>query len=186
MNAVVTGIHLQGIRGSSSDNRGFCNLLALPPGTVSLRVSHTAYQSVIVTDVHGRSPGESNRTGVGGIGGTDGVRPPIGRTATKCEIAEVILYDTVLLDSLRRAVENYLAESIRFNPERVCSRSDSRMWCPDIHLTARSIEFPRNPDPRCDRTSVRTLPGRPHRLLCNSVRCAEAYPRHRPPALAEG
>ena len=52
VNAIVTGIHLQGSRGASGDNRGFCNLLALPPGTVSLRVSHTAYQSVIVNDVH--------------------------------------------------------------------------------------------------------------------------------------
>jgi hypothetical protein len=53
--------------------------------------------------------GNPSGTGVGGIGGTDGVRPPIGRTTTNCDVAEVILYDTVLSDSLRRSVEQYLA-----------------------------------------------------------------------------
>ena len=43
------------------------------------------------------SIGNSSGTGFGGIGGA------------KCDIAEVILYDTVLSDSLRRSVELYLA-----------------------------------------------------------------------------
>jgi len=60
--------------------------------------------------------GNSTGTGVGGIGGTDGVRPPIGRTATKCDIAEVILYDTVLSDSLRRSVEMYLGRKYGLPP----------------------------------------------------------------------
>lgn len=53
--------------------------------------------------------GNSSGTGVGGIAGADGVRLPTGRTVAKCDIAEVILYDTVLPDSLRRSVEQYLA-----------------------------------------------------------------------------
>ncbi len=60
--------------------------------------------------------GNPTGTGVGGIGGTDGVRPPIGRTATNCDVAEVILYDTVLPDSLRRSVEQYLGMKYQLPP----------------------------------------------------------------------
>jgi hypothetical protein len=52
--------------------------------------------------------GNSTGTGVGGIGGTDEVRAPIYHTATRCEVAEVIVYASVLSDSARRGVGQYL------------------------------------------------------------------------------
>ncbi len=51
VNAVVTGKNVQGVRGTSTDNRGIGIIPGLPPGVVSLRLSHTAYQSVVVEDV---------------------------------------------------------------------------------------------------------------------------------------
>ncbi len=54
--------------------------------------------------------GNPTGTGTGGIAGGDALRPPFGRIASKCDIAEVILYDTVLSDLQRRSVEHYLAE----------------------------------------------------------------------------
>ena len=53
--------------------------------------------------------GNPTGTGTGGIAGGDALRPPFGRIASKCDVAEVILYDTVLPDSQRRSVEQYLA-----------------------------------------------------------------------------
>jgi hypothetical protein len=55
--------------------------------------------------------GNATGTGVGGIGGADGIPFPEGsaRTVAKCDIAEVIVYEVVLSDSLRRSVEQYLA-----------------------------------------------------------------------------
>lgn len=53
--------------------------------------------------------GNPTGTGTGGIAGNDAVRPPSRRMASKCDIAEVILYDTILSDSSRRSVERYLA-----------------------------------------------------------------------------
>ena len=68
-----------------------------------------------------------NPTGTGGqIAGPDGTQPPPGRTAAKCYIAEVILYDTVLSDSLRRSVELYLGTKYHLPPvtESQSSKSD--------------------------------------------------------------
>ena len=59
-----------------------------------------------------------NPTGTGGqIAGPDGTQPPPGRTAAKCDIAEVILYDRVLSDSLRRSVEQYLGMKYQLPPK---------------------------------------------------------------------
>jgi hypothetical protein len=60
--------------------------------------------------------GNPTGTGIGGIAGNDAVRPPWGRMASKCDIAEVILYDIVLPDSLRRSVEEYLATKYGLPP----------------------------------------------------------------------
>ena len=58
-----------------------------------------------------------NPTGTGGqIAGPDGTQPPPGRTAAKCDIAEVILYDVVISDSLRRSVEQYLGMKYQIPP----------------------------------------------------------------------
>ena len=58
-----------------------------------------------------------NPTGTGGqIAGPDGTQPPPGRTAAKCDIAEVILYDRVLSDSLRQSVEQYLGMKYQLPP----------------------------------------------------------------------
>jgi hypothetical protein len=43
----------------------------------------------------------------GGIGGADGV--PVGTLLAKCDVAEVIVYNVALSDSMRRTVEQYLA-----------------------------------------------------------------------------
>jgi hypothetical protein len=51
VNVVLSGTRVQGVRGGVSDVRGRCTLLALPPGTVSIRVSHAAHQSVIGNDM---------------------------------------------------------------------------------------------------------------------------------------
>lgn len=53
--------------------------------------------------------GNPTGTGTGGIAGNDAARPPFTQIASKCDVAEVILYDTVLPDSLRTSVEQYLA-----------------------------------------------------------------------------
>jgi hypothetical protein len=45
VNVSVTGPELQGVRGTASDGGGRCVLLALPPGLVSVRLSHQAYQT---------------------------------------------------------------------------------------------------------------------------------------------
>lgn len=59
--------------------------------------------------------GNSTGTGIGGIAGNDAGRPEVGRNVCKCDIAEVILYDTVLSDSLRRSVELYLGTKYRLS-----------------------------------------------------------------------
>jgi hypothetical protein len=54
--------------------------------------------------------GNPSGRGVGGIGGADGIDPGTGgRSVAKCDIAELILYDSVLSDSLQRIVERYLS-----------------------------------------------------------------------------
>ena len=60
--------------------------------------------------------GNSTGTGMGQIAGPDGTQPPPGRTAAKCDIAEVILYDIVLSDSLRRSVEHYIGMKYHLPP----------------------------------------------------------------------
>jgi hypothetical protein len=44
----VTGAELQGTRGTTSDAKGRCEVLALPPGLTSVRLSHPAYDPVIL------------------------------------------------------------------------------------------------------------------------------------------
>lgn len=80
-------------------------------GNTTLRMDRAdAMVSLLTENVFISVPiGNPTGTGIGGIAGADGVRPPIYHTAAKCDIAEVILYDTVLPDSLRRSVEQYLA-----------------------------------------------------------------------------
>ncbi len=51
VNAAVTGSDLQGIRGTVSDELGRCRVLSLPPGVVSVLISHTAYQPIVLNDV---------------------------------------------------------------------------------------------------------------------------------------
>jgi hypothetical protein len=51
VNAIITGPNVQGVRGAVSDNLGHCVVLALSPGKISVRLSHTAYRPVIVDDV---------------------------------------------------------------------------------------------------------------------------------------
>jgi hypothetical protein len=51
VNAAVTGPHVQGVRGTVSDDLGRCQVIALPPGVVSLRISHPAYRLVLVDNV---------------------------------------------------------------------------------------------------------------------------------------
>ena len=51
VNAAVTGAELQGVRGTVSDGAGRCVILALPPGLISVRLSHPAYHSVVFENV---------------------------------------------------------------------------------------------------------------------------------------
>jgi hypothetical protein len=86
-------------------------------GNTSLRVDGVGAHVSLDSNANNMSIsvpiGNPTGTGVGGIAGADGVRPPFYRTAAKCDVAEVILYDTVLSDSLRRSVEQYLAAKYR-------------------------------------------------------------------------
>jgi hypothetical protein len=52
--------------------------------------------------------GSPTATGLGGLGGGDGIPIYPGRAVAKCDIAEVIVYNTVLSDSLSQSVEQYL------------------------------------------------------------------------------
>jgi hypothetical protein len=51
VNAVVTGPNVQGVRGGVTNGLGFCTVLALAPGKVAVRLSHTAYQPVVFENV---------------------------------------------------------------------------------------------------------------------------------------
>jgi len=51
VNVAVTGPHMQGVRDGVSDERGYCYILALPPGKVSVTITHAAYQAVTIKDV---------------------------------------------------------------------------------------------------------------------------------------
>jgi hypothetical protein len=52
--------------------------------------------------------GNPGGTGAGGLGGNDVARITPGRVVAKCDIAEVIVYNVVISDSLRSCVERYL------------------------------------------------------------------------------
>ena len=71
---------------------------------VDAQITHKAANVFISVPI-----GNSTGTGTGGIAGNDAARPPFSCIASKCDVAEVILYDTVLSDSFRRSVEQYLA-----------------------------------------------------------------------------
>jgi hypothetical protein len=51
VNALVAGPNMQGARGAVSNDLGYFNILALPPGKVSVHVSHAAYQPAVHEDV---------------------------------------------------------------------------------------------------------------------------------------
>jgi len=51
VNAVVTGPNVQGVRGGVTNDLGFCSVLALAPGKITVRLSHTAYQPVVFEEV---------------------------------------------------------------------------------------------------------------------------------------
>jgi hypothetical protein len=51
VNVSVTGPELQGVRGTVTDGAGRCVLLALPPGLVTVRLSHQAYQTTVCENV---------------------------------------------------------------------------------------------------------------------------------------
>lgn len=65
----------------------------------------TRYEPNILLSVSLGGPGGR---GVGGLGGGDGAPIPPGRVVAKCDIAELIVYNTVLSDCVRRSVEHYL------------------------------------------------------------------------------
>jgi hypothetical protein len=44
----VTGVELQGTRGSESDAQGRCDILALPPGLTTVRLSHPGFHPVVL------------------------------------------------------------------------------------------------------------------------------------------
>lgn len=51
VNVVVTGSNIQGDRNGVSDGLGYVNILALPPGKVSVSIDHVAYQRQIFEQV---------------------------------------------------------------------------------------------------------------------------------------
>jgi hypothetical protein len=51
VNAVVTGPSVQGVRGGVTNDLGLCTVLALSPGKVSVRLSHTAYHPAVFENV---------------------------------------------------------------------------------------------------------------------------------------
>ncbi len=60
VNVAVTGNEVQGVRGTVSDDRGRCVILALPPGVISVRISHPAYIPIVVDNLRiqlGRTTG---------------------------------------------------------------------------------------------------------------------------------
>jgi hypothetical protein len=51
VNAVVTGPNVQGARGGVTNDLGLCTVLSLSPGKIVVRLSHTAYQSMVFENV---------------------------------------------------------------------------------------------------------------------------------------
>ena len=51
VNIVVRGRHVQGVRGIVSDEDGFFAIPGLPPGTVSVTMSHVSYQTIVFENV---------------------------------------------------------------------------------------------------------------------------------------
>jgi len=47
----VTGPEIQGVRNAISDRLGRCTIPALPPGIVSLRLTHPGYQATVVENI---------------------------------------------------------------------------------------------------------------------------------------
>jgi Carboxypeptidase regulatory-like domain len=62
VNVIVAGAALQGSRGGSTDRNGHCVVLALPPGLVAVRLSHSAFQPIVLENIrihlgHSTNPG---------------------------------------------------------------------------------------------------------------------------------
>ena len=51
VNVTVSGESLQGVRGTTSDERGYFHILALPVGAYTVKLSHVAYQEVTYENV---------------------------------------------------------------------------------------------------------------------------------------
>lgn len=51
VNIIVSGPHLQGTHGTTTDEKGYFRVLALPPGNYSLHISHVSHYDVTVNDV---------------------------------------------------------------------------------------------------------------------------------------
>ena len=51
VSVTVTGASLQGVRGTSTDTRGYFRVLVLPVGTYTIKVSHVAYQDITYENV---------------------------------------------------------------------------------------------------------------------------------------
>lgn len=51
VNVAVTAVSVQGARGGASDNEGNCIILNLPPGKITVRLSHASYQPISLQEV---------------------------------------------------------------------------------------------------------------------------------------
>lgn len=51
VNVIITGPNLQGTRGTTTDERGYFHVLALPPGMYSLQITHVTHRDVTINDV---------------------------------------------------------------------------------------------------------------------------------------
>jgi hypothetical protein len=51
VNVVASGVNVQGIRGGASDDAGSCTILGLPPGKITVRLSHANYQLLSFQEV---------------------------------------------------------------------------------------------------------------------------------------
>jgi len=62
VNITVSGASLQGVRGTSTDNRGYFRIVALPVGSYTIKIGHIAYQEITYKDVPVRL-GKTNTIG---------------------------------------------------------------------------------------------------------------------------
>ncbi len=83
----------------------------------------------------------------GGIGGADGV--PLGTIVAKCDAAELIVYDTVLTQTERLSIEQYLCNKYAF-PECVTGVSELEGNLPERFVLEQNYPNPFNPS-----TSIR-------------------------------